>query len=119
MLLDGRGQFERNSEVFGRAVRDGNDKDLRFVVMSRQCQNNRAGAVFGAVLAAFYMFTQPQVRITNDEAGLRLWQRHGVQSLRRSSRWLWRGSIFEFLTASMMSAGASAVAKTCRSRRLS
>ena len=119
MLLDGQGQFKRGGDVVGRPVRDGNDKDLRFTVLIVRRQNNRARTVFGAFLAAFAMFTQSQIRITNDEASLRLWQRHGVQSLRRSSRWLWRGSIFEFSTASMMSAGMSAVAKTWRSRRLS
>ena len=53
MLLDDRGQFERCGAIAGRAVGDGNDKDLRFALVITQRQNNRARTVFGAFLAAF------------------------------------------------------------------
>ncbi len=73
MFLDGGRQFERGVEAVRRAVRDGNDKDLVFVVMAVRRQNDGARAVFRAFLTAFVMFAQPEIRIPNDEAEFRLW----------------------------------------------
>jgi len=119
MVLDGRGQFER-AAMLSAGCGDRDDKDLRFAVVIHGTQEQSRRTVFGAFLAAFAMFTATTG--TNNE-------RRGRPPALAASRCpvldeiikmsCWRGSIFEFLTASMMSAGASAVAKTCRSRRLS
>ena len=73
MLFDSRGQFERCDTEFGRAMRDGNDNDLRFPLLIVRCQNDGARPIFRAFLAAFAIFAQPEIRIPNDEAGLRRW----------------------------------------------
>ena len=86
MLLDDRRQLERGTKVFRRTVCDGNDQNPRFTLMSMGGENNGTGSVFRALLATVPMFTQPQIRIPNDQPGFRLWQTHGIQSLRSASR---------------------------------
>ncbi len=86
MLFDGHGQFESIGEIGGRTVGDGNDEDVRVIVTIARGENDCARAILDAFLTPLTMFVQPEIGITDDEAGLRRRQAHGVQSGIRLSR---------------------------------
>ncbi len=50
---------------------DGNDQDLRLIVLIARGQNNGARPIFDAFLAPFTMFAEPEIRISDDQAGFR------------------------------------------------
>ncbi len=87
MALDGLGQFKRAWDTVRRAVGDRHDQNLRFSVLIESRQDEGAGPILDAFLAASPQLAQLQIRIPDDEADLRLRQRYGVRSVRRSSRW--------------------------------
>ena len=57
MLFDGRRQLKRIGEVFRRAMRDGNDKDLRFVIVMARGENHRARPIWclAALRVLYYL----------------------------------------------------------------
>ena len=57
MLFDGRRQFKRIGEVFRRAMCDGNDKDLRFVIVMARRENHRARPIWclAALRVLYYL----------------------------------------------------------------